>query len=113
MNELSTKEYWGQQYKLTGNNVYSRTKMLFSYSLQNFEYFQILKRFVKPTDYTICELGCSPGSYLIKANKLFGIFPRSSRDRFPWGPGLAGDRFLCPPVAWTCRKKWSCPQRPD
>ncbi len=71
---LSKKKYWAAHY--TGNaNKYSKVKTFFSYSLQNHEYFQILKKFLKKTDKTILEIGCAPGSFLIKLNKKFGLEP--------------------------------------
>ncbi len=75
MKKLSNKDDWCKLYNPSGFNKRSRLKNFFSYSLQNYEYFSIIKKFLKPEYKTIFEIGCAPGGYLIKANKKLNLIP--------------------------------------
>jgi len=75
MNELSEKSYWSKFYNLNGFNKRSKIKQLFSYSLQNYEYFKIIKKHIKPSYKNILEIGCAPGGYLIEAWKKLKLIP--------------------------------------
>ncbi len=75
MKKLSKKTYWEKLYDIEGFNSYSKIKTFFSYSLQNFEYFRIVKPFIKKRYQKILEIGCAPGSYLIKAHKILNLKP--------------------------------------
>jgi len=73
--ELSDKSYWSSFYDVDGFNKGSKLKSFFSYSVQNEEYFRIIKRFIMPNFKNILEVGCAPGNYLIKASKRLNLTP--------------------------------------
>ena len=75
MKRLSEKSYWAKLYNPEGFNRYTGWRSLLSYSLQNFEYFRIIKKHLSKKDKTIIEVGCAPGSYLIKAHNKLGLTP--------------------------------------
>lgn len=75
MSELSKKSYWSKFYDPDGFNKQSKLKQFFSYSMQNYEYFKIIKRYIEPDYKNIIEIGCAPGGYLITAWKKLKLIP--------------------------------------
>lgn len=75
MKRLSEKKYWASLYNPEGFNKYSKIRALFSYSLQVYDYYNIIKKHLKKTDKNIIEIGCAPGIFLIKAYNKLGLKP--------------------------------------
>ena len=75
MKKLSEKKYWEKLYDLNGFNNYSKFKSKIAYSLQNYEYFKIIKKYTHNKYKNIIEIGCAPGGFLIKAHNKLKLKP--------------------------------------
>lgn len=75
MNKLSDKSYWSQLHTQAINRSKNIRNTLLPPSFHDHEYFNIVKKYIKPTHKTILEIGCAPGTQLIKICRRFNLIP--------------------------------------
>lgn len=76
MKRLSQKKDWNKLYK-GKKNKYSSFKYLLSYSAQNYDLFRLIKKNTgkQSQGKLFLEIGCAPGTYLIRAYKKLKVIP--------------------------------------